>query len=72
MEWSLNGGNNPRFLQELEAKDKQAAGPRVPEHTAPQAIPGTREQSAAPDSHSLAGTGDTGRVQVRGQNSNSP
>lgn len=51
----------------------QVAGPRVPTHmhAAPHAIPGIRAQSAAPDSHSLAGRGDTGRAQVRGQNSNS-
>lgn len=68
---SLNENNNLRFFWKLETKAKQAAGPRVPEHAAPHAIPGTREQSAAPDSHSLVGRGDTGRVQVRGRYSNS-
>lgn len=52
-------------------KAKPAAGTRVPEHSALHVIPGIRERSAAPDSHSLAGRGDTGRVQVKGLNSNS-
>lgn len=63
--------NKPKLLWELQTKAKQAAGARVPEPAPPHPIPGTREQSAAPDSHSLVGRGDTGRVQVRGPNSNS-
>lgn len=50
---------------------KQAMGTWVPELVASHAVPGIREQSAAPGSHSLADRGDTGRVQAKGQNSDS-
>lgn len=73
LKWNLGGSiNNPRFFLGLEAKAKQVTGACFPERVAPQSIPGTREQSAAPDSHSQAGRGDIGRVQVMGQDANSP